>query len=93
MYYYDFLKNLTRKIKKETEREFKNKNQRLYPFVRFGTVIDVTGGPQVQFDGEDAGDVTARRYPYLSSYTPTIGDRVMLVKGGNTWIIQGKVIS
>ncbi|CAM4187055.1 hypothetical protein L1N85_11455 [Paenibacillus alkaliterrae] len=59
-------------------------------FTRFGTVTDATGRPKVRFDVEDAA--TDRRYPYVASYTPVTGDRVMLVRGGNTWVVVGKVI-
>jgi hypothetical protein len=60
-------------------------------FVRFGTVTDVTGRPKVQFDGETAA--SGRRYPYLSSYTPTLNDRVMLLRGGSgAWVVIGKIV-
>lgn len=39
----------------------------------------ITGKPRLVFDGETTA--TVKRYPHLSSYTPTVGDRVMVEHG------------
>ena len=62
--------------------------------VRYGTIPGsyVAGRPTVQFDGETAA--STKTYPYLSTYTPTAGHRVMLVRDpeGATWVIVGRPI-
>lgn len=47
-------------------------------------------GAHLQFDGETSP--SARAYTYLSSYTPTVDDRVLLAQVGTTWVILGAVI-
>lgn len=60
-------------------------------FVRLGTVTEVADNiPQIRFDGEESA--TGRRYPCSSRYFPEIGDRVWLIKAGNTWIIVDKIV-
>jgi len=49
-----------------------------------------SGRPSVKFDGESVASV--RTYPYLSSYTPTANDRVMLAVVGRGLVILGKII-
>lgn len=44
------------------------------------------GRPLIIFDGEEVA--TKKPYPYLEQYTPSSGDRVMLLKG----VIVGKII-
>lgn len=39
----------------------------------------VSGRPSLIFDGETTEGI--KKYPYLSSYTPKAGDRVMVIKG------------
>jgi hypothetical protein len=57
---------------------------------RFGTVTDAIGRPQVLLDGDDVP--SGKRYPHLTSYIPTIGDRVLLSRdSGGTWIVIGKL--
>ncbi|PZN05072.1 MAG: hypothetical protein DIU76_08290 [Bacillota bacterium] len=62
------------------------------PLVRLGTIPAgyTSGRPQVQWDGETAP--SSRTYPYLSSYTPAAGDRVLAVRAGRTWVILGRVV-
>lgn len=59
---------------------------------KLGTVTAFTSGTgtRVRIDGEDSA--TQKRYMRLSSYTPTVGDRVMLVQISGTYVIIGKVI-
>lgn len=49
-----------------------------------------SGRPTVQFDGESAA--STRTYPYLSSYTPTANDRVLLAMVGHGAVILGKIV-
>lgn len=44
---------------------------------------------KIQFDGEETP--SEKQYAYLSSYIPTVGDRVLLGVLGGTYIILGKV--
>lgn len=60
--------------------------------VKIGT-IDVaysgTGFAKVKFDGESA--TSTKAYPFLASYFPVPGDRVVLMPAGNTYVIVGKI--
>ena len=49
----------------------------------------VSGDPRVTFDGEDT--LTTREYVTLDSYLPQPGDRVLLVRTGNTWLVVGAI--
>jgi hypothetical protein len=59
---------------------------------RIGTIDPAyTGGrPAVIFDGETK--VSQKKYPYLSSYSPTANDKVLLCRVAKSYIIIGKVI-
>lgn len=69
----------------EFKRLLFNENGKL---VQFAKVSDdyTSGRPTLVFDGETVATVKA--YPYLASYTPLAGDRVMVVSG----VIIGKII-
>ena len=58
-----------------------------------GTITAYTSGTgvQVQVDGEDSG--TTKNYQFLSSYTPAVGDRVILEEISGSYVIVGKVAS
>lgn len=60
--------------------------------IRMGTIPGgyAGGRPTVQFDGESIA--STKTYPYLGSYTPTAGDRVLLVRAGHTWVVLGEII-
>jgi hypothetical protein len=62
-------------------------------FARISSSHSGTINPRLRFDGE-ATD-TIKRYPYITSYTPTANDRVLLVRAGSTrdcsWVIVGKI--
>jgi hypothetical protein len=62
------------------------------PIFRLGTIpAGYSGGrPQVQFDGENAP--SARTWPYLASYTPAAGDRVLVAMVGSSGVVLGKVV-
>jgi hypothetical protein len=49
-----------------------------------------SGRPKVLFDGDTV--VSAKQYPYLSSYTPSANDRVLLVNVGGSHVIVGKIV-
>ena len=65
---------------------FKNPEQQ--KLVRFATIDSAytSGRPSLIFDGEDTA--TLKKYPYISTYTPTAGDRVMLIKN----VIMGAIV-
>lgn len=51
-------------------------------------VVTAVGPPLlIRFDGDQA-DVTALR---VTSYTPTLGDRVILGRWGSQWVVLGEV--
>ncbi|GMA52075.1 hypothetical protein GCM10025857_68110 [Alicyclobacillus contaminans] len=65
------------------------------PFV-LGTIdpsYSGSGRPKVVVDG-DTSQTPAGPYPYLASYTPAAGDRVLLARVGvsGKFVIQGKVV-
>jgi hypothetical protein len=47
------------------------------------------GTAQVTFDGEDSA--SQKQYAYLDSYSPKLGDRVLLASISNNYVILGKV--
>ncbi len=49
----------------------------------------VSGRPAVVFDGESIA--TTRLYPYLASYAPQAGDRVLIALVGHGGVILGRV--
>ena len=49
-----------------------------------------TGRPSIIFSGEH--EASSKKYPYLSSYTPKAGDKVLLVRIANSYVIIGKII-
>ena len=49
-----------------------------------------SGRPTLQFDGEST--VGSRTYPYLSSYTPSAGDRVLVALVNHGGCVVGKII-
>jgi len=44
----------------------------------------------LQFDGETAP--SAKKYKRLSSYTPAVGDRVLMAEIAGTYVILGKIV-
>lgn len=57
-----------------------------------GTVsaVDNNNGLQLIIDGEDTA--TTKKYTYVSSYVPTVNDRVLIEKIGGSYVVMGKVI-
>jgi hypothetical protein len=82
-------KNSIRELIKEEIKKESAKGPTSY--LRLGTIPAdyVSGRPRIIFDGEDAA--TSRTYPYLPSYVPRAGDRVVLAKVGHSWVILGRV--
>lgn len=62
------------------------------PSFRLATVDpDYSGGrPRLVFDGETT--VSTRTFPYLSSYTPVAGDRVLVAMVSRGAVVVGKII-
>lgn len=69
------------------------------PWARMATIDPAytTGLPKLQWDGEvDEDGVTpilsTKTYTHMSSYTPAAGDRVVVKKVGEAWIIEGSYV-
>lgn len=48
-----------------------------------------SGRPKIVFDGETVA--SSRTYPYLASYTPAAGDRVLVAMVGHGGVVLGKI--
>ena len=58
---------------------------------RMAKVMALSNGrPVIRFNGETAD--SAKMYRYLSSYTPAVGDYVLLAVTARTYVILGKVV-
>jgi hypothetical protein len=62
------------------------------PAFAFGKIDSAysSGRPKVIFDGETAA--STKTYPYLSSYTPSANDRVILARAGGSYVVLGKIV-
>ncbi len=62
------------------------------PVFLLGTIAAgyVSGRPTVKLDGDDTAG--SKTYPYLASYAPAAGDRVLVAKVAHGAVILGKVI-
>lgn len=60
------------------------------PF-KLGTVVELfdIGTAKIQFDGEE--EPSEKEYSYLASYSPNIGDRVLLASVAGTYVIMDKI--
>lgn len=56
---------------------------------KIGTIANVNGKPTIQFAGED--QPSQKKYPFLDSYTPVEGDRVLLASVSGTYVVIGKI--
>lgn len=55
------------------------------------TVTSISNGrPYVRFYGENAP--SQKPYKYISSYVPTVGDKVLMIRAGASYVIMGKVV-
>ena len=60
-------------------------------FIKMAKVMTIESNrPVIRFYGENVN--AAKKYPYLASYTPTVGDIVVLLRIGRSYIIIGKVV-
>lgn len=58
---------------------------------KMAVVDSVTSGrPYVRFYGETVA--SQKPYKYLQSYTPTVGDKVIMARVANTYVILGKAV-
>lgn len=57
---------------------------------KIATITDVSGRTRVRFAGESQS--TQKRYSYLSSYTPVVGDRVLMARVKGSYVILGKLM-
>ena len=65
------------------------RQQPVLPF-RLAKVTSIDNGrAYVQFYGESSA--STKLYPYLEGYKPTVGDDVLMIQQGSTFIIAGKV--
>lgn len=53
------------------------------------TALDQSNGLQIKLDGEEEG--TKKKYSYLASYVPTVGDRVLVEEISGSYIVLGKL--
>lgn len=60
-------------------------NEKTKKLIRYG-VITNAAGKRVKLDGESSASI--KRYPHLSSYTPVVGDKVVIISG----VIYGKIV-
>lgn len=58
---------------------------------KLGTVSEINEKLKIKFDGEDS--LSGKGYSYLQSYTPVLGDRVLLIKMSGTYVIVDRVIT
>ncbi|MBU9724118.1 MULTISPECIES: hypothetical protein [Bacillaceae] len=68
-------------VKEETQKQARFK---------IGTVANIDDKPTIIFSGEE--NPSEKGYSYLGSYTPTVGDRVLLVRVKSTYVILDKLI-
>lgn len=83
------VEKISRKNKKSVEQQVQSVNDS--PF-RIGRVDPdfKSGRPSIVFSGETKA--SEKQYPYLSSYKPASGDKVLLVRVGKSYVILGKII-
>lgn len=58
---------------------------------RIATVASADGKPTVTFAGEDKP--SGKGYSFLNGYTPSEGDRVLMVRVKGTYVILDKLIT
>lgn len=58
---------------------------------KLGIVVEIfsNGNPKIKFDGENIP--SEKEYTRLSSYSPEVGDRVLLLYISGTYVVLGKV--
>lgn len=58
---------------------------------KIGTIASVDGKPTIRFAGEI--QPSEKGYSYLGSYTPVVGDRVLLARVKSTYVILDRIRS
>ncbi len=56
---------------------------------KIGEVASIGDKVTVIFSGE--AEPSQKQYTYLKSYSPGLGDRVILMKGKGTYVVLGKI--
>jgi hypothetical protein len=64
-------------------------NQQTYFKLAIVSALFSNGVAKLIFDGESTA--SEKKYPYLASYTPQIGDRVILAVVSGTYVVLGKI--
>ena len=59
---------------------------------QLATVAAVDGNGRVSLIVPTTGEAGMKHYPRLASYTPTVGDRVYIVRISGTYLVVGKVV-
>lgn len=70
-------------------RDLKNIFTKDSPYA-IAVITSITNGVFVRFWGEN--NASSKSYKRLSSYTPVVGDKVLLAQVGGTFVILGKII-
>lgn len=55
------------------------------------TALDQSNGLQIKLDGEEEG--TKKKYSYLASYVPAVGDRVLIEEISGSYVVLGNLIT
>lgn len=56
---------------------------------KIGTIASADGKPTITFAGED--QPSEKQYSFLGSYVPNVGDRVLLARMKNTYVVMGRI--
>jgi hypothetical protein len=88
--------NLLDVIRDEVKKQLGGGHRKRVPTVFVMATIDpvyTTGRPNVIFD-DDSSRTATGPYPYVSSYTPSPNDRVLLARVGvsGKFVVVGKVV-
>lgn len=91
----DFLNSITELVYKEVIKDTSQnprKSSDQNPFLKMAQVSPNHSGDQrarLLFPGDE--EASGKAYPYLSSYTPSANDYVLIAKVHGTWVILGKI--
>lgn len=83
------VEKVTKQNKKSTEQQLVSSNENLFRLGEIGPDYK-SGRPSIIFSGETKA--SGKKYPYLSSYKPAAGDKVLLIRAGNSFVVLGKII-
>jgi len=66
-------------------------NNSLSVVYKLGTVTELfaDGSPKIKFYGE--GTASEKKYPYIATYSPAIGDRLLITSVSGSYVILGKI--